>query len=101
MSTNPLLPLIIMTHGCSSMNRLPELYILSQGGTFHPLAAQPHIEGDEELSECIDPEEKLEICGDLIAWSVATDSTNITVINWKTGRTVWSSGEWVSVRLLH
>ncbi|KAI0642428.1 hypothetical protein C8Q79DRAFT_1003284 [Trametes meyenii] len=78
------------------LGEIPQMLILSisQDGAFHPLASQPHYEGDQELSVNIDPEERIEICGDLVAWTIATDSTEIVVLNWKTGATIWSSSEW-------
>ncbi|KAI0676029.1 hypothetical protein C8Q78DRAFT_1066613 [Trametes maxima] len=78
------------------LGEIPQMYMLSisQDGAFHPLASHPHYEGDQELSINIDPQECLEICGDLIAWTIATDSTEIVVLNWKTGATIWTSGEW-------
>ncbi|KAI0369177.1 hypothetical protein BV20DRAFT_1122293 [Pilatotrama ljubarskyi] len=78
------------------LGEIPHLFFLSisQNGAFHPLAAQPHIQAQAELGISIDPEERIEICGDLVAWTIATDSTDVTVYNWKTGDIVWATGEW-------
>ncbi|KAI0630572.1 hypothetical protein C8Q77DRAFT_1134045 [Trametes polyzona] len=78
------------------LGEYPEMYILSlsQGGKPHPLAAQPEIAGDEPLGISLDPNERLEISGDLVAWTLSTDATDIQVLNWKTGKGVWRTGRW-------
>ncbi|KAI0358061.1 hypothetical protein OH77DRAFT_1587810 [Trametes cingulata] len=86
--------LVIVTQ--LELGEIPQMFILSlsQGGAFHPLAAQPHIQGQTELGISLDPTERVEIYGDLVAWTIATDSTDVTVLNWKTGHIVWATGEW-------
>ena len=73
---------------------------ISQEGALHPLAAHPHVEGLVELGVSMDPEESLEIKGDLVAWSITTEVFQIFVYNWKTGESVWESGDFVRVVLL-
>ncbi|OSD04818.1 hypothetical protein PYCCODRAFT_73997 [Trametes coccinea BRFM310] len=79
------------------LGEIPQMYFLSisQGGAFHPLAAQPVFEDREELGITVEPEERIEICGDLVAWTVRCDVFSATVLNWKTGAVVWSDGEWL------
>ncbi|KAI0323546.1 hypothetical protein GY45DRAFT_1376251 [Cubamyces sp. BRFM 1775] len=79
-----------------NLGEIPHMYLLSisRAGALHPLAAYPHLEGTVELGVSVDPEESLEIRGDLILWSIVTEVFQIFVYNWKTGRIVWESGDW-------
>ncbi|KAJ8482611.1 hypothetical protein ONZ51_g5239 [Trametes cubensis] len=78
-----------------NLGEAPHMYFLSisQEGALHPLAAHPHVEGLVELGVSMDPEESLEIKGDLVAWSITTEVFQIFVYNWKTGKSVWESGD--------
>ncbi|KAI8985588.1 hypothetical protein BD414DRAFT_522797 [Trametes punicea] len=79
------------------LGETPQMFFLSisQKGAFHPLAARSKFEGEAELGLSIEPAEKLDICGDLVAWTLRqTDNTETTVLNWKTGHVIWASGEW-------
>ncbi|KAI9062474.1 hypothetical protein FKP32DRAFT_1677019 [Trametes sanguinea] len=78
------------------LGEIPQMYFLSisQKGAFHPLAERPQYEDLAELGITVDPKERIEICGDLVAWTVQCDATSVTIINWKTGAVVFSDGEW-------
>ncbi|KAH9857310.1 hypothetical protein C2E23DRAFT_384394 [Lenzites betulinus] len=79
-----------------TLGEIPEMYFLSisQGGAFHPLAANPHFEGEAELGISLSPDERIDICGDLVVWTVSAESSEITVLNWKTGKVLWQDGKW-------
>ncbi|KAI0832146.1 hypothetical protein BC628DRAFT_1407641 [Trametes gibbosa] len=77
----------------SVLGEIPQLYFLSisQDGAYHPLAAAPTFEAEEKLGFLVDSEEELEICEDLAAWNVSAD---VAVLNWQTGKVVFSYGTW-------
>ncbi|KAH9903395.1 hypothetical protein C8Q73DRAFT_674536 [Cubamyces lactineus] len=79
-----------------NLGEVPHMYFLSisEKGALHPLAARPHVEGLVELGISVDPEESLEIKGDLVAWSITTEIFQVFVYNWKTGQIVWECGDW-------
>lgn len=71
------------------------LLSISQNGVAHPLARAPRFEPVAELNPSIDVWDRVQICGDLIAWSIIGESTDLTVYNWKTGREIWQDGYYV------
>ena len=63
-------------------------------GEAHPLASQPVL-GAIELNPALDAEDRVQIVGDLIVWTIIGESTDVSVYNWKTGLQVWQDGYWV------
>ena len=77
----------------------PQCWLLSisRNGVAHPLAKVPRLEPitGSGLNPTLEPWDRVQIYGDLIAWTVIGESTDVNVYNWKTGEEVWQDGFYV------